>query len=152
MAAGGIRYQVNQEQVVYQVFDDEVIVVHLHNGVYYSLLGASAHLWHCVLGRASIDEMVDELRAAYDGEASIITEATQKFIGELSDENLIIIAADGVRESVGVPFADGGQKPFESPRMQKFTDMQELLLLDPVHDVEESGWPVANAQGQMKKG
>jgi hypothetical protein len=151
-ATGGTRYQVNQAQVVYQIFDDEVIVVHPHNGVYYSLLGVSAHIWHCILGRASIDETVHELRSAYAGEASIIADATMNFIGELSEEKLVITAAEGVSGSVPVPFAGGGQKPFETPKMQKFTDMQELLLLDPVHDVQESGWPLANEQKAIRKG
>ena len=25
---------------------------------------------------------------------------------------------------------------------ERFTDMQDLLLLDPIHDVDETGWPV----------
>jgi hypothetical protein len=112
----------------------------------------SGHLWHCILGTASIDEMVHALRLTYEGDASVIAEATVNFIGELSNEKLIITAADGVTGSATVPFAGGAQKPFDPPRMQKFTDIQELLLVDPVHDVEESGWPVANAQGQMRKG
>ena len=29
------------------------------------------------------------------------------------------------------------------PVLEKYTDMQELLLLDPIHDVEEAGWPKA---------
>jgi hypothetical protein len=30
-----------------------------------------------------------------------------------------------------------------APVLEKYTDMQELLLLDPIHDVEEAGWPKA---------
>ena len=30
---------------------------------------------------------------------------------------------------------------FEFPIIEKFTDMQELLLLDPIHEVDEKGWP-----------
>jgi hypothetical protein len=26
--------------------------------------------------------------------------------------------------------------------MSVYTDMEELLLLDPIHDVDETGWPV----------
>ena len=26
--------------------------------------------------------------------------------------------------------------------MEKYDDMQELLLLDPIHEVDEAGWPV----------
>ena len=32
-----------------------------------------------------------------------------------------------------------------APELQRFTDMQELLLLDPIHDIDLNGdgWPVA---------
>jgi hypothetical protein len=30
---------------------------------------------------------------------------------------------------------------FEPPVLEKFTDMQDLILLDPVHEVDERGWP-----------
>ena len=30
---------------------------------------------------------------------------------------------------------------FEKPVLQKHTDMQELLLLDPIHEIDEKGWP-----------
>ena len=31
---------------------------------------------------------------------------------------------------------------FQSPEIQKFTDMEDLLLIDPIHEVdEEAGWP-----------
>jgi hypothetical protein len=32
--------------------------------------------------------------------------------------------------------------------LQKFTDMQELLLLDPIHEVDERGWPHRKLNGQ----
>ena len=30
---------------------------------------------------------------------------------------------------------------FEAPILHKYTDMQDLLLLDPIHEVDEAGWP-----------
>ena len=30
---------------------------------------------------------------------------------------------------------------FEKPVIEKFSDMQEMLLLDPIHEVSEMGWP-----------
>jgi hypothetical protein len=32
--------------------------------------------------------------------------------------------------------------PFRVPVLNRYSDMADMLLLDPVHDVEESGWPV----------
>ena len=35
-----------------------------------------------------------------------------------------------------------GKKPlFESPNLQKYTDMQAMLWLDPIYEVDETGWP-----------
>ena len=31
---------------------------------------------------------------------------------------------------------------FERPKLGKYTDMQDLLLADPIHEVDEQGWPV----------
>jgi hypothetical protein len=30
---------------------------------------------------------------------------------------------------------------FEPPKFTKFNDMQNLLLSDPIHDVDATGWP-----------
>ena len=35
----------------------------------------------------------------------------------------------------------GEKLPFEAPVLYTYTDMAELLLLDPIHDVDETGWP-----------
>ena len=31
---------------------------------------------------------------------------------------------------------------YSTPVVEIFSDMQEILLLDPVHDVDKSGWPI----------
>lgn len=31
--------------------------------------------------------------------------------------------------------------PYARLALTKYTDMQELLLLDPVHEVDDEGWP-----------
>jgi hypothetical protein len=34
------------------------------------------------------------------------------------------------------------------PVLERYTDMQELLFLDPIHDVDESGWPHRKVEGE----
>jgi hypothetical protein len=43
--------------------------------------------------------------------------------------------------ATALPPVVSGRLSFTHPQLQKYTDMQELLLLDPIHEVEESGWP-----------
>jgi len=35
----------------------------------------------------------------------------------------------------------GGTLVFDAPVLHSYTDMQDVLLLDPIHDVDETGWP-----------
>ena len=34
-----------------------------------------------------------------------------------------------------------GSIPFDAPILKRYTDQQELLLLDPIHEVDDIGWP-----------
>jgi hypothetical protein len=35
----------------------------------------------------------------------------------------------------------GPPAPFRAPAFQRFTDMHAFLLVDPIHEVDETGWP-----------
>jgi len=37
--------------------------------------------------------------------------------------------------------ASGEKRPFRVPSFQRFEDMQAFLLVDPIHEVDETGWP-----------
>ena len=36
---------------------------------------------------------------------------------------------------------DGDRPEFTIPELHMHTDMQEFLLVDPIHEVDDSGWP-----------
>ena len=73
-----------------------------------------------------------------------------RFLDELAQETLIVPGPTG--ESNTAPSRpettekDTEVRPFQPPVLQKFRDMQDLLLMDPIHDVDEAGWPVAGDQ------
>ena len=37
---------------------------------------------------------------------------------------------------------------FEPPLISKYSDMQELLILDPIHDVSDAGWPNPKSENE----
>jgi hypothetical protein len=143
-------FRVNDKNVVHEVFDEEVLVVNIDTGTYYSLLGVSAQIWRWILTGATIDEMARALVDTYEGSPSTIATTTGQFVSQLSDENLILVShGDSPGNSI-VPPSAGARMPFVPPKLETFTDMQELLLLDPVHDVEEAGWPVGKPQHEPR--
>jgi hypothetical protein len=140
------RYRVNTPNVTHETFDDEVVIINFDTGSYYSLDKVGADLWECIKNGATTDEAVEWLAQRYEGERSTIARATDHLLAELQQQLLIV--ADAEQKSAGNvalnSSAPSGEKPvFEAPVLQKYTDMEQLLLLDPIHEVDETGWPKA---------
>jgi hypothetical protein len=134
------RFRINTPPVIHETLDGEVIVVNLDTGVYYSLSGVAAEIWAEVARGASASQAAEDLHARYDADGSELETAVARFVEELEREQLI--AADG--EAGGRPettLNGAARAAFVEPVLHKYTDMQELLLLDPIHEVAETGWP-----------
>ena len=89
-----------------------------------------------------VGEITKKLFREYDGTAAIIEQAVTGFIREILAENLIVPDATPFPQPSTLD-NPGPQvhKPFVPPVLHKYTDMQELLLIDPIHEVDETGWP-----------
>ena len=133
------KYQPNSPHIAYQTLDGEVVIVNLANGKYYSLRGSAAFLW----GLLEQGCCEDSIRQRFRGSAEEVVQVLQRFFTELEEEEILlsIESADGI----SLPSSDqtGPQIVLERPVLEKFTDMQELLLLDPIHEVTDAGWPHA---------
>ena len=142
-----MRFQLNANEVVHELLDGEIIVMHLQSGNYYSLVGSGAEIWTQLIAGAPVDAILTQWNGQSTGDAEVIEAATHGFVQQLVDEALIVPAPAGVAEAAMALSAApaGGPRPFEPPTIQKFTDMQGLLLVDPIHEVDSMGWPHADA-------
>jgi hypothetical protein len=82
-------------------------------------------------------------RAAWDGDAAQIETAVSALLDELLQERLVVLGddAEAGRGAVGAGATSAVSRSFTPPVLSRYTDMQDLLLLDPIHDVDETGWP-----------
>lgn len=127
--------------IIHETFDTETVVVNLDKGTYYSLTDSASEVWD-LLGRASGDEIVSFMAARYGVDEGVVAGPVASFIDRLAHEQLVI-EGPAVNGGLGQPEPSG--QPFEPPSFETFDDMADLLLLDPIHDVDETGWPVAPA-------
>jgi hypothetical protein len=136
------RYRVNKPHVILEDFGDEFVIVNLFSGNYYSIDAIGAEIWAMIQKGATATEIIAHLSREYDGARTTIEEAVKSFMREIISENLIV--SDAVESSQPPALDNEGsrvQKPFTAPVLHKYTDMQELLLVDPIHEVDDSGWP-----------
>ena len=94
--------------------DDLVIVIHINSGAYYSLTKTSSVIW------AKIEANENEFEAI-----------EMKYIKGFVDEKILIVQ-ESLDTIVPIEFSE---------LATKYTDMEELFLGDPIHGVDEQGWP-----------
>jgi len=136
------RFRVNTPRIVHESLDDElVLIINLDSGSYYSFDKVGADVWRLIRNGASLDESVAGIRRLYDGTPEQIEGAVRQFVGQLEQEAIIVThskmgaAADAAR---AVP-APAGKRTFVAPVLEKFNDLDELLLLGAEPEPDEFG-------------
>lgn len=130
-------------------FDGEVILVHMRTGKYFSLRGSGQAIWDLVEAGCGSEEIGERLIASCEGDEREILMSVQSLLDELVLEGLIgpLPVAPTATAAVA-PALTVAKKAFEPPVLVRYTDMQELLLLDPIHDVDATGWPTRKPQAE----
>jgi hypothetical protein len=134
-----LRFRIGPE-IVHETVDDEVIAIDLANGSYYSLAGSGPVVW-ALLGRGvSEAEIGTALAGQFEAEQAEIAAAVSALLGQLQENGLIVSEAGAAADAPAAPSPD--EKPsFEAPRLERYNDMKDYFLLDPIHEVDTAGWP-----------
>jgi hypothetical protein len=137
-----MRYRVNHPQVINEMIDGEAIMINLVSGSYYSLDSLGGEVWGLLEKSLSVDDIVTQLSFRYDASDDIIRSVVENLLEQLSREQLVVPDhSSGAASSRPSGSPPAQRLPFRAPRLEKFTDMQDLILLDPVHEVDSRGWP-----------
>jgi hypothetical protein len=151
LLGGGIQvrgvsmpYRINHSQVINETIDGEAIMINLATGNYYSLDSIGGEVWELLDQSSSVEQVVTALGRRYEASEETIRSAVEDLLQQLSREELVVRDdSPGAAPSV-LPLTSAEDRvPFHTPKLQKFTDMQDLILLDPVHEVDSRGWPYA---------
>ena len=140
--------KVTSPDIVSETIDGEVVIVNLQEGYYYSLFNTATDIWNRIEKGINRQNLIKELLDRYNCSSEDISKEINQFIETLQTEGLITI------ETIEKPNYESPcltkltnpteKKYFQPPEINKFTDMEELLLLDPIHEVDqEVGWPAA---------
>jgi hypothetical protein len=139
-------FHLNPRRIVHETIDDETIIIDLDTGSYYSLRGSGPAIWELIVDGCSDIEAVDAMQKRYDADPRVLGDATRGLIARLREAGLIERAEQDHHATAGMnAAAREAAENFEAPSLEKFTDMEYFLLLDPIHEVEEGGWPHADA-------
>jgi hypothetical protein len=136
------RYNIYYNNILSDVFGEEVVLVNLESGVYYSLKYSAAQIWIRLINQYSPTEVFADLIQIYQVDENDLISDINLFFTQLLEDKIIKIASETEKKSIEFN-SKGILVTYTSPVLETFSDMQEILLLDPVHDVDKAGWPIS---------
>jgi hypothetical protein len=123
------RLSANEPDIASKVIDGEAILINLRTGAYYSLRDAGALVWHGLREQRTRDELLELLSTRYAGAAPGLAADLDDLLVHLAAENLVRASSSTEPSVVDAPPLNAHD--YGKPVLEKFTDMEELLALDP---------------------
>ncbi len=125
--------------VVDEEMEGELLAIDDMTGKYFAVRGTGLWLWRVLTSGVDLAQV----------EASLdppVLADVQAFVARLDAEGLLV-------EASAVPVTDWAvaelpvPTPWSAPGLEVHDDLQDLLLLDPIHEVTDDGWPNMGAAG-----
>ena len=142
-----MAYRVNSPHVISETVGGETIIVNLASGHYFSLQGTAVEVWQGIERGETAETIVLELEQRYEAGAGEIAAAVTNLLDDFVAAELLTADGNGSGSPTRAAASQdvGDRTPFVAPTFSTFTDMQDIILLDPVHEVDTRGWPHASS-------
>jgi len=134
-------YKINDPDVSAEFFEEEVLAINLKTGNYYSLRFSALPFWRLITNGLSFENTIVTLSKFYTVNEEILLPEFSDFLKSLLENSLI-------KESPEYPAITTNEwlnksiKEYRKPVLEAYSDMQDLLLIDPIHEVDvNKGWP-----------
>ncbi len=130
------RLQSNTQRFPSETIDGETVLIDAEKGVLFLLSGLGPWIWNRFTGGADRTAVIEAVAATF-GEPAAASTAT--FIDSLVASEMLVAAEGTSAEATALP------ESFVAPAMETFEDISEIIMMDPIHEVDPSaGWPIAD--------
>lgn len=132
-------YKLNEEKMFYDIADGQAIVINFVTGMYYGASTLGSMVLDALMQGKEPKQIVDTIKNN-EGCVVDIDQRVERFIAALTEKEIFISDDQPYSlESLGDFVVVDGDYSLE---LNEFAEVQDLLLADPVHDVEaDMGWP-----------
>ena len=119
----------------------ETVVINFSTGSYFSMTGSASDVWVLTVAGHETDELTDALAARYDGTLEVISADCATFLSDLVSRGLLNDGGSTAVAQETVQLHPVDRAAWLAPQLQAFDDLNDLILMDPLHDVDDAGWP-----------
>lgn len=140
------EFRLRTESVSMERLDGEVIAIDFSTGKYFSFMGTAADLIWLLEQEIPRSEWItiasDSFTSIPDPET--FEENVQHLLGQLDQLELIEPAESLSGNGTALP-DDYPRADWVRPEILANDDLVDLIVIDPIHDVSDDGWPAAKS-------
>ena len=124
------------DAVISETMGGETMVIDTESGVFYSLRGVASAMWLAVESGMSATDLAAALQARYPEVEAPHTEVAG-FLAPLTQDGVVTVGDAPTSATAPLAWPD----TYSPAVVERHGDMNDLLLVDPLHDVDDTGWP-----------
>ena len=129
-------YCVDDEKVISEQIEQDTVVINLEKGYYYDFNPTASVILLLLKNGITKEQLIMEYSSYFNIAPDIADRDVSKIFTYLLQKSLIAETSN-MNEKVSI----NGHFEYVEPEIVEFDDMQEMLLLDPIHEVKDKGWP-----------
>lgn len=143
-------YALNEEKMFADITDGIAIIINSDTGVYYGMNPLGTAVFEKLISGSDSENILKALQKL-PNVPNDISAKLEKFISDLA-ANGLIIPAIGNQAEVAFDADISAEDDFEMS-LNEYSDAQELLMADPIHEIkEDTGWtPEKSSIGYTKE-
>lgn len=131
-------YAIASKDIVFESFDGEAVVLDLATGKYFGFTDTGSCLWEALSSGVSPEHLVGA--ATRSGQVSAAD--LDAFVARLLEFGLLAPAAGQAAQPLSQSLVAQFANAAEPAQVDIHDDLADLILVDPIHEVEEpQGWP-----------
>ena len=133
MITAEVCLEINDHQIAAEIVDSEAVLINLGTGMYYTLDGTGCEVWAMIERRLTLAEMSDALAARYRIERAGVLSDLTRLAEDLLEHGLVRLTSDPRPNRAGDPTTElpSRAETYGPPNLRCYTDMAEILALDP---------------------
>ena len=134
-------YVIDAAAVVSDVIAGEAVMLHRGSGDYFSTDGVGGVIWEWIGEGQSRGSIIDGLNERFAADPAEIETAVDAFLADLVKHKLIREIDGDIETSTKASIEPQPNSAFAPPVLHVYSDIRRMILLDPIHEAGEAGWP-----------
>lgn len=91
-----MKIHIDKDSITWRKLKDELVLMHLDTGAYYSLNETGVLIWQGIVDERSHEDIVNDISDLFDTDREAIVQDFERIVNELADQGLVELIEEEV--------------------------------------------------------